>query len=292
MARTAVIKRIRTLSLCAIAAFVLASLFAASAQAKHQNAGPVKFTAASTNMPSFEPEGAGEVTCTSELASGEVTSAVSGHMTATFTGCATEEKPCSSAGQPEGTIKTEELKTEIGYISKAKGEVGTDYQPASGEFYAKFDCPGNPDIYIAIKESVIGRLEPANVMTTTSKTDLKGSMARQEVEKFGAFGPKDTLLFQVSTEGQAGWEKGEFVSFGGVENVDLTTINSEQEEPRGRKVKKYADPVKVSTTGPKPEYMRCRKAKEAKFKNAACTEKAAEKNGKFRGRYEAFAVPS
>jgi hypothetical protein len=292
MRRIRTMRLCRTMGLCVIAAFALTALFAATAQAKHANTGPIKFTAVSTNTPNFEPEGAGEVTCASETAAGEITTAVSGHMTAVFVGCATEGKQCNSAGEPEGTIKTEELKTETGYINKAKGEVGTDFKAASGEFYAKFDCPGTPDIYIAVKESVIGRLEPPNVLATTSTWDLKGSLARQEVEKFGSSGSKDTLVFEVSTKGQAGWEIGEFVSFGGVENVDSITTYSEQEEHKGKKINKYPDAAEVITTGAQPEYVRCRRAKQAKWSNAVCTEKAIEKHGRFKGKYELIPVPS
>ncbi len=285
-------KRIRMMRLCVIAAFALTALFAATAQAaKHENKGPIRFTAASTNTPSFEPEGAGEVACVSETAAGEITTAVSGHLTAVLVGCATEGKQCNSAGEPAGTIETEELETETGYINKAKGEVGTDFKAASGEFYAKFDCPGTPDIYIALKESVIGRVESSNVLATTSTVDLKGSLARQEVERFEG-GGKDSLVFEVSTKGQLGWEKGQFVSFGGVQNVDSTTTNLEQEERSGKKIKKFPDAAEIITTGAQPEYARCRKAKHAKWNNAACTARAGEKNGQFKGHFELFPVPS
>jgi hypothetical protein len=287
----AMTKRVRTTGLWVIVVFALTALFAADAQAKHENKGPIKFTSVSTSAPSFEAEGAEEVKCESETAAGEITSAVSGHETAVFVGCATEGKPCHSAGQAAGTISTEELKTETGYISRAKGEVGTDFKPASGEIYAKFDCPGTPDIFMAVKESVIGRLEPANVVATTTESVLKGSLARQEIERFeGA--PKDTLLFQVSTNGQAGWEKSEFVEFVGDENLASVATNAEQQEAKGSKIKTFADPAKVITTGAQPEYARCRKAKGGKWKNSTCTEKANEKNGKFKGRYELFSVPS
>jgi len=285
-------KRIRTTGLWLIAILALTALFAASAQAtKHENKGPVKFTAASTTAPVFEPEGAGEVTCSSETATGEITSAVSGHLTAVLSGCTTEGKQCHSASASEGTIDTEELATETGYINRANGEVGTDFKPASGEFLAKFDCPGTPDIYIAIKQSVIGRLEPANTMSTSSESLLNGALAKQEINRFEGGAP-DTPLFEVSTAGQTGFEAGEFVEFGGFESVHLAATNIEQVVTKGKKTKRYPDSVKVTTTGAQPEYARCRKAKGAKWKNAACTEKAVEKAGRFTGHYELFPVPS
>jgi hypothetical protein len=198
---------------------------------------------------------------------------------------------CNSAGQPAGTIQTEELATETGYINRAKGEAGTLFKPASAAVLAKFDCPGSPDIYIAVKESVIGRLEPANVLATTSAFNLKGAIARQEVERFEG-GPKDTLIFQVSTTGQAGWEKGEFLASTGDQNAEWLATNAEQVETKGKKTKRYPDAAKVITTGARPQYARCRKAHAAKWKNSACTERAGEKNGKSSGHYELFLVPS
>jgi hypothetical protein len=288
----AMTKRITRIAFIVVAALALAVGFGATAQAaKHQNKGPIKFTAASTAGASFESEGAGDVTCTAETAAGEITSAVSGHETQIFTGCATEGKQCQSEGQSAGTIKTEELATEIGYINRANGEVGTDFKAASGEFLMKFDCPGTPDIYIAMKESVVGRVEPANVIATTSESSLKGALAKQEVERFeGA--AKDTPLFEVSTKGQVGFEKGEFVSFTGDENLHSIATNAEQEELKGAKIKKIPDATKVITTGAHPEYARCRKTHGGRWKNTACTEKATEKNGQFKGRYELFPVPS
>jgi hypothetical protein len=281
-------KRIRTTGLCVIAAFALTALFAATAQAKHENKGPIKFTAVSTNTPSFEPEGAPATVCASETATGEITTAVSGHLTAVFAGCATEGKPCHSAGEAAGIIKTEELSSETGYINKAKGEVGTRFKPASGEFDAKFDCPGTPDYFFTVKESVIGRLEAPNVIATSGESDLKASpLERQEVEKFEG-GLKRTPVYQYSSKG----EGGPLLTKPGALNVDWMTTNSEQEETKGTRIKKYPDAVEIITTGAQPEYVRCRKAKAAKFKNATCTEKALEKNGKFKGHYELIPVPS
>jgi hypothetical protein len=296
MDSAAVLKRIRTISTMLIAALALTGSLAASAQARHVNTGPIKYTASSMNTPNFEPtlepEGAGIVTCASETAVGEITTSVGGPLTAIFTGCGSETKPCTSEGEPTGTIKTEELDSEIGFINRANGEVGTDFKPASGEFLVKFDCPGKPDIYFAIKQSVIGRLEAPSGMTTTSTFKFKGSLARQEIEAFeGA--PKDTMLFQVSTRGKKGWEEKLFVEFGGDLNLESIMTTTPQQAPTvGGKLKSYPDGVEVVATGGRPEFARCRKARLAKWRNAACTEHAVEKRGKFHGHFELFPVPS
>jgi hypothetical protein len=296
MRTAAMIKRIRTMGLLVIAALALAGSLAASAQARHIDTGPIKYTASSMNAPNFEPtlepEGAGIVKCASESAAGEITSSVGGPLTAVFTGCVSETKTCTSEGEPAGTIKTEELESELGFINRAKGEVGTDFKPASGEYLVKFDCPGKPDIFFAIKQSVIGRLEAPGGVTTTATFKFKGSLARQEVEAFeGA--PKDTMLYQVSTRGKKGWEEKLFVEFGGDLNLESIMTTSPQEAPTvGGKMKSYPDGVEVVATGGRPEYARCRKARLGKYRDAACTQHAVEKRGKFHGHFELFPVPS
>jgi hypothetical protein len=295
MRSSAITKRGKKVGLCVIASFAFAAVLVAPAQAKHMNTGPIKFTAVSTSAPSFEPETTVEtVKCASGTAAGEITSATSGHLTAVFVGCETEGKKCTSAGASVGTIQTEALATETGYINRVTGEVGTNFKPASGEFYAQFDCPGTPDYYVAIKQSVIGRLEPANTMSTTIESVLNHGekTAFQEIERFEGTS-KQTLLFQVSAKGKAGWERGEFIpNTGGAQNVDWKTSNSEQQETKGTKIKKFPDEAKVITTGTQPEYVRCRKAHAAKWRNSACSERATEKHGKLNGHFELFPVPS
>ena len=298
MDSTAVIKRIRTLGLWVIAALALTGSLAASAQAaRHVNKGPVKFTSSSMNAPNFEPtlepEGAGIVKCASETGAGEITTSFGGPLTAIFTGCTTETKTCTSEGQPAGTIKTEELDSELGFINRANREVGTDFKPASGEYLVKFDCPGKPDIYFAIKQSVIGRLEAPSGMTTTATFKFKGFLARQEIEEFEG-GPKDTMLFQVSTRGKKGWEEKLFVEFGGDLNLESIMTTSPQQAPTvGGKLKSYPDALEViSPTGGRPEFARCRKANLAKYRDSACTQHAVEKRGHFHGHFELFPVPS
>lgn len=62
----------------------------------------------------------------------------------TFTGCNLGGSiPCNSEGAPEGEIHTNELKGELGYISKAAHEVAVKLEPAKkGGAFALFKCPG------------------------------------------------------------------------------------------------------------------------------------------------------
>ena len=83
--------------------------------------------------------GLGEkVTCKSGTAAGRITGANFGEDRLTFKNCATEGKPCNSAGEPTGTIETSELATEL---------VGTEDSPkieytSPTEYISNFDCEG------------------------------------------------------------------------------------------------------------------------------------------------------
>jgi hypothetical protein len=276
-------KRIRIVGLCLVAAFALSAIVATSAMAaKHENKGPIKYKS-SSGIAFLEIEGGGKVECKTSTAAGEITSATAGTVTATFVGCETLEKKCASAGQTAGTIVTNLLATSTGYVNKAKAEVGTDFKPASGEVLAEFTCKGAapPTVVNRVKGSVIGRLAPPNEMSTTSKSDLKNSGGKQEVEKFEG-GPKDTLIAEISVEG------GPFSKAGGIQNVDSVVENTPQEVKKGKKTEKFADFAEVKTGGASPEYGRCRASKKGKYKDGNCTEKV---SGKTKGKFEFNPVP-
>jgi hypothetical protein len=277
-------KRIRIVGLCLVAAFALSAIVASSAlAAKHVNTGPIKYKSAS-GIAFLELEGAGKVECKTSTAVGEITTATSGTVTATFVGCETLGKKCTSKAAAEGTIITKLLATSTGYVNKPKAEVGTDFKPAAGIYLAEFECPGSPDIFNKVKGSVIGRLAPANEMSVKSKSDLKNSGGKQEVEKFEG-GEKDTLISEVSSTG----EGGPFSSLPGIQNVDSEVENQPQEVKKGKKTEKFADPAEVKTGGTSPEYGRCRAKPKGKFLDGNCQNKI---TGKQKGKFEFFPVPS
>jgi hypothetical protein len=276
-------KRISMMGLSLVAAFALSALVAGGAlAAKHVNSGPLKYKSTS-GIAFLEVEGGGKIECKVSNATGEYTTSTSGTVTATFESCETIGKKCTSAGQASGTIVTKLLATEIGYTS-GKTAVGSDFKPASGEFNAEFACPGSPALSIRVKGSVIGKLEPPNVSSTESKSTLKNSGGKQEIEKFEG-GAKDTLVSETSVEG------GPFAAAGGIQNVTSSVVNTEQEAKKGKKVLKFADPSEVKTGGATPVLGRCRPSKKkGKFTEANCLTE--EPVGDPDGNWEFFPVPS
>jgi hypothetical protein len=129
-------------------------------------------------------EAAIAVECTSETAHGEVlgTKEVT-NIAVKFTGCKLFGSiPCSNARVEE--INTHVLKGKLGYINKAKHEVGIDLNPkvAKGEF-ARFDCSGDVAVVVGVDpkltgesapvyppngggDGIISPIEPVNTMTT------------------------------------------------------------------------------------------------------------------------------
>jgi len=277
-------KRISMMGLSLVAAFALSALVAGGAlAAKHVNSGPLKYKSTS-GIAFLEVEGGGKIECKVSTGTGEYTTSTSGTVTATFEGCETLGKKCTSAGSPSGTIVTKLLATEVGYVNKTKGEVGSDFKPASGEFNAEFACPGSPALSIRVKGSVIGKVEPPNVSSTESKSTLKNSGGKQEIEKFEG-GSKDTLVSETSVEG------GPFAAANGIQNVTSQVVNSEQEAKKGKKTLKFADPSEIKTGGATPVVGRCRPSKKkGKFTESNC--QTEEPAGDPDGLWEFFPVPS
>jgi hypothetical protein len=71
---------------------------------------------------------------------------------------------CESTGAKEGEVKTEPLTAELGYVNKAKGEVGLKEGPSKGELLTRFKCGENT---IEIRGSVIGSITPINKLITS-----------------------------------------------------------------------------------------------------------------------------
>jgi hypothetical protein len=127
------------------------------------------------------------VECEAETSSGEAHSTKSiVNVHVTFTGCKIfGSAPCQGAGLAEGEIRTNPLKGELGYISKAKHEVGVRLTPvkAKGHF-ADFSCPGvGLTIHVGVgnakqgaaylpettggHDGIISPITPVNSMTST-----------------------------------------------------------------------------------------------------------------------------
>jgi hypothetical protein len=125
------------------------------------------------------------IECEAENSSGEATKSKNiANVKVVFTGCEyLGFAPCNSAGAASGEIKTEPLKGFLGYISKAKKEVGVVLEPVKkhGSF-AKFDCGEIVDIVVGVGngtegawyepettggyDQVISPITPVNTMTS------------------------------------------------------------------------------------------------------------------------------
>jgi hypothetical protein len=197
-------------------------------------------------------EAAIAVECTSETAHGEVTGTKEvTNVAVKFKGCKLFGSiPCSNAGVEE--INTHVLKGKLGYINKAKHEVGIDLNPkvAKGEF-ARFDCSGAVAVVVGTDpkltgesapvylpngggDGIISPIEPVNTMTTkytqtytTTALDenipnkFEGTAPLQVLEAYG-YSPENPVNSQL-------WSKaGEVIT-----NVNTLEPAGEEGEIKG-----------------------------------------------------------
>jgi hypothetical protein len=106
----------------------------------------------------LEIEGVGGVTCTKSSNTGQFTGGKSaGKITAIFTGCLLHSDPCTSAGAKSGEVKTKALDGVVGWISKAKEEVGVELKAEAGLYEAEFVCG---ELNLRVSGAVIGLVKP------------------------------------------------------------------------------------------------------------------------------------
>lgn len=100
------------------------------------------------------PAVGGVVECKSFKDEGKIaTPTTESKVVSTFTSCTSLSKKCTSPGAKAGSIVTNNLKGELGYINKAKKEVGVLLSPETGTVLAEFNCEG---LEIVTTGSVIG----------------------------------------------------------------------------------------------------------------------------------------
>jgi hypothetical protein len=136
---------------------------------------------------SFEMTGVGATFCSDTKDEGEVTGPETvGNVTAVFTGCEDLGEPCENAAP--GEIKIDTLDGIIGYVSKARHEVGVDLSPASGSVMTEFHCgrPPASEIYYRTEGSIVGLItSPLNTFTreyTVHFEQRGGTQLVQELE--------------------------------------------------------------------------------------------------------------
>ncbi len=165
----------------------------------------------------LETPGLGNVSCTSSKSIGTLESPTHiGAITVEYKGCTSAGKKCNSAGAKAGSIKTNELEGNLGYISKAGHEVGVLINAVSKGNLAEFSCEG---LQIETKGGVIGRATPVNTFTKVGELTFKKSGSSQEVRKFEGEAENHELLTTFvglggplpSTQEQQNVQKGEFL---------------------------------------------------------------------------------
>jgi len=172
----------------------------------------------------------GEVRCTTSADTGKFTTPKTGHMVATFTGCATLGHQCESVGAKTGEIKTQPLEGEVGYISGGGSKspvVGVDLKPQTGLVLAVFTC--NPEeLHMRITGSVIAEVEPTyNRFTKEATVKLNSSAGHQEFASFEG-GLKDTLLEESKFGGELPVELELEEHRGAAAEKDLVTNKGEE----------------------------------------------------------------
>jgi hypothetical protein len=140
------------------------------------------------------------IACASSTGSGEeAPPSLVKNLVVTFVKCTTKGIPCTSKGAPTGTIVTSPLGGPLGFISKAKVEVGQDLEAEGEQPYAAFECGG---LAIVTTGSVIAKITGnINVFSTKSTATFAVTEEHtQEPERFEG-GPKATLSATLNGEG-------------------------------------------------------------------------------------------
>jgi hypothetical protein len=214
--------RMRLTCVCAVAAFALTAMFAASASAE-----PVFLTktvvAEGVKIPFTATLGAAflegsvsksKIECSGGTGHGEVTGPRTTKNNVTiFTGCKASGFPCES-GATEGTIETNVLKGVLnGITSVLPGVRLFNEATGRGGELAAFSCAGG-SIAVKVKGSVIGSLSSAaGSNAETGKLVASGKLTLAEaggIQKYTSFseGPEAGQKEQLEAKvGEGGYEK-------------------------------------------------------------------------------------
>jgi len=212
----------------------------------------------------YQEFGEATVECTSEKASGEATGTSEvGNVSVRFKGCTSFSLPATGIGLPAGEIQVNPLKGRLGYINKAKHEVGVLLEPAAagglfaefeifegaimdrvgvgnattGTFYEEGGTPGAPSGH----DGVISPISPINVMTHTFSQNYRAESTKikctencetAEIDQFQNIpsrfegGPLEVL--ENFIEGTGNGSRSEWASAGQeVNNVNTVEGNAE-----------------------------------------------------------------
>jgi len=153
---------------------------------------------ATLNTPKLE----NEVACGKFKDVGENTSPTTqGKIVASFGKCESLGKKCESPGAGPGNIVTNNLVGKLGYINKAKKEVGVRLSPETGTLLAEFNCEG---LEIKTSGAVFGRMTgQVNTFSKTVVQEFKNNGSpkfEQEIKNFEGGSP-ETLQSKIGANG-------------------------------------------------------------------------------------------
>jgi len=192
-------KRFRMVSLCLAAMIAVPAVVSASASAalpEFSGPFPKPFKVKSGAF-IVETVNRVKASCKAGTNAGEMTGPQTGRATLKLTGCEVSGFKCSSAGAAPGEIVSNLLSATLGYINKAKKEVGISLESATGGTVAEFTCGS---VRVTETGSVIGKVTPINKKVKAGKPfTLKFTQTRgkQKPTKFEG-GPTDVLMASVN----------------------------------------------------------------------------------------------
>jgi hypothetical protein len=134
---------------------------------------------------------AGTISCTAETGTGEVEGPTSvKKVKLTYTGCTKGGTKCESAGEAEGTVKTNTLEGQNIYLNTAHTIAGQQLKP-SGTLFAKIKC--GAEFETEVNGELIGEAAPLRSATNEDSTAGKLTFAQaagvqkwQKVEEAGS----------------------------------------------------------------------------------------------------------
>jgi len=110
--------------------------------AERESAVGVTYSSKSGTAVLSTPAIGGKVTCKKSTGAGTITGPQTDEDTVTFSGCSSEGKPCESAGERSGEIKTNTLETTL--VEREPGTAYVQFAAAGGPegFQAEYECSG------------------------------------------------------------------------------------------------------------------------------------------------------
>jgi hypothetical protein len=316
----------RVVVACMLGVLAFSATLVSSAQAKKLvESGPQAFTDEGTGAAKLGTKFV-NIECKSHSGVGKVENAFGGGAAldgfALYKGCEAAGKglACTSAGLEAGEIKTEPLKGEIGWISKAKNEVGVVYTAAKGPTFplAVFNCGGAVG-EAKVFNGVIGKVtSPLNTMSvTTTQEFVGGAEEKNDPTKFEGGGGEPLNEFFLETEFTAEPLHNKLAG----NQTQSDTFTNKAEGTTGEcSIKKEKEKCKRSpateintievtcptpnpeekeqactaSQRPRPEYGRCLKDanKEGKYTDSNCSVAISLKKGlPHKGKYEFHPIP-